>query len=141
MKKDQNLSNKNIHSTSSSGNQISKNHYQIAQIIHEINHPIIPTTEVDHQIKEIHEIPHKIGIVDHIAQISITEIIIRNQIQADRITRLIPVPNHTLGIDTIQMIDQETHHTIDTEIIPTIGTDVTQIIEINNIIIDHEITL
>ena len=38
------------------------------------------------------------------------------------------------------MIDQETHHTIYTEIIPTIGTEVIQIIEIKNIIIDHEIT-
>ena len=37
------------------------------------------------------------------------------------------------------MIDQETHHTIDTEIVPTIGTEVIQMIEINNIIIDHEI--
>ena len=38
------------------------------------------------------------------------------------------------------MIDQETHHTVDTKIIPTIGTEVTQIIEINNIRINHEIT-
>ena len=37
------------------------------------------------------------------------------------------------------MIDQETHHTRDTEIIPTIETEVIQIIEINNITIDHEI--
>ena len=93
-----------------------------------------------HQIKEIHEIPHKIDIVDHTVQITITEIIIHNQTQTNRITRLIPVPIHTLGIGIIQKIDQETHHTIDTEIIPTTGTEVTQIIEINNIIIDHEIT-
>ena len=66
--------------------------------------------------------------------------IIPDQTQTDRITRLIPVPIHTLGINTIELIDQETHHTIDTEIIPTIGTEVTQIIEISNIIIDHEIT-
>ena len=52
---------------------------------------------------------------------------------------MIPVPIHILGIDTTQMIDQETHHTIDTEIIPTIGTEVIRIIEIHNIIIDHEI--
>ena len=38
------------------------------------------------------------------------------------------------------MIDQETHHTIDTEIIPTIETEVIQIIEINKIIINHEVT-
>ena len=102
-----------------------KNHYQIAQIIHEINPFIILTTEVDHQIKEIRKIPHKIDIVDHKVKITITEIIIHAQTQTDRITRLIPVPIHTLGIDTIQMIDQETHHTIDTEVFPTTGTEVT----------------
>ena len=37
------------------------------------------------------------------------------------------------------MIDQETHHTIDIELIPTIGTEVIQITEINNILIDHDI--
>ena len=52
---------------------------------------------------------------------------------------MIPVPIHILGIDTTQMIDQETQHTIDIEIIPTIGRKVIQIIEISNIIIDHEI--
>ena len=36
--------------------------------------------------------------------------------------------------------DQETHHTIDIEIIPTIGVEVIQINQIINIIIDHEIT-
>ena len=84
-------------------------------------------------MNEIHEIRHKIDIVDHTVQITITEIIIHDQTQTPRITRLIPVPIHTLGIDTIQMIEKETHHTIDTEIIPTIGTEVIQRIEINNI--------
>ena len=37
------------------------------------------------------------------------------------------------------MIDKKTHGTIDAEIIPTIETEATQIIEINDIIIDHEI--
>ena len=38
------------------------------------------------------------------------------------------------------MIDQETHRTKDIEIIPTIGLEFTQIIEINNIKTkDHEI--
>ena len=36
---------------------------------------------------------------------------------------------HTLGIDTIQMIDQEIHRIIDIEIIPTIETEATRIIE------------
>ena len=42
---------------------------------------------------------------------------------------MIPVPIHTLGIDTIQMIDQEIHRIIDIEIIPTTETEATQIIE------------
>ena len=116
-----------------------ENHYQIPQITREINHLIFLTTEVDHQIKETHEIPHKIDIVDHTAEITIIEIIIHVQTQTDRIIRLIPVPIHILEIDTTKMIDQETHHTIDIEIIPTKGTEVIQIIEISNIIIDHEI--
>ena len=117
-----------------------ESHSQIAQIIQEINYLIPLTTELDHQIKEIHEIPHKIDIVDHTVQIHIIEIIIHDQTQTDRIIRLIPVLIHILGLDTIQMIDQETHHTtIHTEIISTIGTEVIQIIEINNITIDHEI--
>ena len=37
------------------------------------------------------------------------------------------------------MIDQETHHTTDTEIILTVETEAIQVIEINDIIIDHEI--
>ena len=52
---------------------------------------------------------------------------------------MIPVPIHILGIGTIQMIDQETHHTHDTEINPTIRTEAIQITEINDITIDHEI--
>ena len=52
---------------------------------------------------------------------------------------MIPVPIHILGIDTIQMIDQETHRTIDAEIIPTKETEAIQIIETNDIIIHHEI--
>ena len=98
------------------------------------NHLTNLTTEVDHQIKETHEITHKTDIVDHRVEIPSIEIIIHDQIQVDRIIRLIPVPIHILG-----MIDQETHHTKDTEIIPTIETEVIQIIEINNITIDQEI--
>ena len=42
-----------------------------------------------------------------------------------------PVPIQTPGIDTIPTIDHETHHTIETKIIPPIGKEVLQIIEIN----------
>ena len=36
------------------------------------------------------------------------------------------VPTQTLGIDTIQMIDHETHLTIETGIVPTIEIEATQ---------------
>ena len=71
---------------------------------------------------------------------NITEKIIHDQTQTDRTTRLIQILIHYLGINNTQMIDQETHHIKDTEIIPTIGTEATQKIVINNIKIDHEIT-
>ena len=52
---------------------------------------------------------------------------------------LIPVPIQILGIDTIQTINHEIHHTIETETIQTIGIGVIQIIEINVIkTIDQE---
>ena len=44
---------------------------------------------------------------------------------------MIPVPIQILGIDTIQTIDYDIHHTIETETIRTIGIEVIQIIEIN----------
>ena len=116
-----------------------ENHYQLAQIIQEINHLITLTTEVDHQIKEIHEIPHKTDIVDHTAKILNIEIIIHDQTQKDRFFRLIPVHIHILGLDNIQMTDQETDRTTNIEIIQTIETEAIQIIAINVIIIDHEI--
>ena len=119
--------------------QIHINHFQIAQIIQEINHLITLTTEVDHQIKEIHEIPHKTDIVDHTVEKLNIEITDHHQTQIDRTIRLIKAPIHILGIDNIQIIDQETHRAIDTEIIPTIETKAIQIVEINDIIIDHEI--
>ena len=52
---------------------------------------------------------------------------------------MIPVPIQILGIDTIQTINHEIHHTIETETIQTIGIGVIQIIEINVIkTIDQE---
>ena len=82
---------------------------------------------------------HKTDIVDQIVEILNIEIIIRDQTQTDQSIRLIPVPIHILGIDTIQMIDQETHRTIGTEIIPTIEMEANRLIEINDIKIDYEI--
>ena len=52
-----------------------------------------------------------------------------------------PVPNQTQGIDTIPMIDHETHHTTEIETIHTIGIEVIQRIETRTIqTIDQEIT-
>ena len=80
-----------------------ENYFQIAQFIQEINHFIIVTTEVDHQIKEICEILHKTDMVDHRIEILNIEIIIDDQTQIYRTILLIPVPIYTLEIDTIQM--------------------------------------
>ena len=53
---------------------------------------------------------------------------------------MIPDPTQTLGIDTIQTIDHETHLTIETGIIQTIQNEAIQIIKINIIkTIDQEI--
>ena len=56
-----------------------ENYFQIAQIIQEINHLITLFTEEDHQTKKIHEIPHKIDIVDHTVEILNIEITVHNQ--------------------------------------------------------------
>ena len=51
-----------------------------------------------------------------------------------------PVPNQTQGIDTIPIINHETHHTTEIETFHIIEIEVIQIIEIRNIrTIDHEI--
>ena len=86
--------------------------------------------EADHQNKEMHEIPHKIDIVDQVVKIISIKTTIHDRIQTDENIRLIPVPSQTLGVDTIQTIDHETHLTIETGIIGTIEIEAIQIIEI-----------
>ena len=44
---------------------------------------------------------------------------------------MLPVPNQTLGVGTIQTIDHELHHTIETETSLTIEKEAIQIIEIS----------
>ena len=125
MKKDQNLPNKNIQSNNSSGKPLPNNsNYSRNQS------PIILIIEVDHQNKEIHKIFHKIDIVDQIAKIISIEKTIHDQIQLEQ-NFLIAVHIQILGIDTIQTIDHETHHKIETETIQTIGIEAIPIIEIN----------
>ena len=107
------------------------NHFQIIQIIQETNHLILLVLQVDLQNKEIHEISHKIDIVDQIVKLISIETTIHDQIQSEENICLITVPIQILGIDTIQTIDHETHHTIETETIQTIGIEVIQVIEIH----------
>ena len=98
------------------------------------------TTEVGHQTKKIHVNSHKTDIVDQIDKILSIEIIIHDQTQIDEFIHLIINLILNLVIDTIEMIDQETHRTIDIEIIPTVEKEATQIIKTNDIkTIDHEL--
>ena len=137
MKKGQNLPNKNIHNSNSSGKRLSK-----TQIILDNNHLIIKIIEEDHQIKEIQEISHKTDIVDQIVKIVNIEINIRDQIQIDLNFRFMPITIQILEINMIQTIDLEPLHKKEIEIIPIIGIETIQMIEILAIKkIDHVIVL
>ena len=124
MKKDQNLPNKNIYIVII----VQENHFQVVQIIQEINHHITPVIEVDRPNEEIHEISHKIDIADRIAKI--TKITIPGRIQTQQSLFLHPVPIQTQGIDTIPIIDHETHHLTEIETIHIIEIEVILTIEI-----------
>ena len=118
-----------------------ENHFQTVRRIPDTNHLITLITEADHQNKEIHKNSHNTDIVDQIVEIISIELTIHDQTPTDQNIRLIPVPIHTLGIDTNPMIDQEIQRTIDIENIPTIGIEATQIVEIYDIkTINREIT-
>ena len=98
--------------------KVQENHFQATQITQEINHHISQVIEVDRPNEEIHGISHKIDITDRIAEI--TKITIHDQTQTQQNLFLHPVPIQTQGIDTIPIIDLETHHTTETETIHTI---------------------
>ena len=133
-KKDQNLPNKSVYINNSSGNPLPS-----TQITQKTNHHITRVIEVDRPNKEIHVTSHKIDIADRIAKI--IKITIHDRIQTQQNLFLHPVPIQTQGIDTIPMIDHETHHTIEIENIHTIGIEVFQTIEIRTIqTIDQGIT-
>ena len=123
MKKDQNLPKKNIYSNNSSGKPLLNN-----QITQGINHHITQVIEVDHPNEEIHEIPHKIDIINRIAKV--TKIKIHDQIPIQQNLFLDPVPNQTQGIDTIPIINHQTRHTTEIETIHIIEIEVIQTIEI-----------
>ena len=86
-------------------------------------------------------------IIDRIAKI--TKITIHDQIPIQHNLFLDPVPNQTQGIDTIPIINHETHHRTEIETIHIIEIEVIQTIEIRitrtidqeiNHIIDQTIT-
>ena len=104
---------------------VQENHFQATQITQEINHHITQVIEVDRPNKEIHEISHKIDIADRK-----TKITIHDRIQSQQKLFLHPVAIQTQGIDTIPIIDHETHHTTEIETIHTIEIEVILIIEI-----------
>ena len=110
---------------------LQENHFEVTQITQETNQHITQIIEVDRPNKEIHEISHKIDIVDRIDKIS--KITIHDRIQSQQNLFLHPVPIQTQGIDIIPMIDHETHHTTELETIHTIGIEVIQTIEIRTI--------
>ena len=60
------------------------NHSQIIHITQETNNRIALVLEVEHQNNEIHEISHKIDIVDQIAKITTIETTIHDQIQTEQ---------------------------------------------------------
>ena len=141
MKKGQNLPNKKIYSNNSSGKPLPNNTNYTR------NHHITQVIEEDHQNEEIHEILHKIIIIDRKAKI--TKITIQDQIPMQHNLFLDPVPNQTQGIDTIPIINHETHHTtivetvhiIEIEVIRTIEIKITRLIDQEIIhIIDQTIT-
>ena len=76
-----------------------ENYFQAIKTILEINHHITLVIEVDHPNKEIHEISHKIDLVDQIVETTT-----HDQIQTKHNLFQHLVPNQT-EIDIIQTIN------------------------------------
>ena len=107
---------------------VQENYFRATQITQIINHHITQVIELDHPNDEIHEISHKTDIIDQIAKI--TKITIHDRIPIQQNLFLDPVPNQTQGIDTIPIINHETHHTTEIETIHIMEIEVIQTIEI-----------
>ena len=107
-----------------------ENHFQAIKTILEISHHITLVIEVDHTNKEIHEISHKIDIVDQIVettthdQTQTQHKLIQNPVPTQTEIDIIQTINHEIHliieIGTIQIIEIETIQTIEIEAIPTI---------------------
>ena len=116
MKKDQILPNKNNHTNNSSRIPLpNQSNYSRKQSHYN------PNYRGRSPNKKVHKIFRKTYIVDQTVKIISIEIINQDQIQTDLSFRLIPVPIQILEKDIIQMIDLETLHIIEMQIIPTIG--------------------
>ena len=107
---------------------VQENHFRTTPITQRINHHITQVIEEDHQNEEIHRILHKIIIIDQIVKITI-----RDQIQMQHNLFLDPIPNQTQEMNTIPIINHETHHITEIETI-----HITEIEVIRTI--DQEIT-
>ena len=115
---------------------IQENHFRTTLITQGINHHITQVIEEDHQNEEIYRILHKIIIIDQIVEITI-----RDQIQLQHNLFLDPIPNQTQEINTIQIINHETHHITEVETIHIIEIEVIRTIEIRiTRTIDQKIT-
>ena len=138
MKKDQNRPKKSIYSNNSSGKPVtSSSNYTRNQSPYNSSY----------RGRSPDKISHKIDITDRIAKI--TKITIHDRIPIQQNLFLDPVPNQTQGIDTIPIINHETHHTTEIETVHIIEIEVIQTIEIRttqtidqgiNHIIDQTIT-
>ena len=104
---------------------VQENHFRTTPITQGINLHISQVIEDDHQNEEIHKILHKIIIIDQIVKKTI-----RDQIAMQQNSFLDPVPNQTQEINTIPIINHETHHTTETETIHIIEKEVIRTIEI-----------
>ena len=128
MKKDQNSPNKTFTVTINQENQS-----LITIIPLDNNHLTEITIAVDLQIKEIHEISHKIDIVDQTVETINIEITIQDQNQTEVITQ------NTTEIVQIQTPELDIIRTIVLEILHLTVTETTKTIGIDNFqITDHE---
>ena len=113
-----------------------ENHFRTTPITQGINHHKTQVIEEDHQNEEIHRILQKKIIIDQIVEITI-----RDQIPMQHKLFLDPVPNQTQEINTIPIINHETHHTTELETIHIIEIEVIRTIEIRiTRTIDQKIT-
>ena len=119
MKKDQNFQTKTYTVTTDQ-----ENRFRTTPVTQETNHHITQVIEEDHQNEEIHQIRHKIITIDQIVEITT-----QDQIPMQHNLLLDPVPNQTQGINTIPIINHETHHIIEIGTTPTIEIKVIQTTE------------